>query len=137
MPDTIDRMLSWAERLDQEGGGSEPELFVYPIQNGRAADLATALGQIFGAEPTGQQIGGLAPGLQSRQLSQSTLQAQPEGLGQGGLGQGGLGQSGLGQGAWVRAAWGQGGLGQGGGGLRGAWAAVWAGRAERVRDRRA
>jgi general secretion pathway protein D len=117
---SIDRMLSWAERLDQEGGGSDPELFVYPIQNGRAADLATALGQIFGAEPTGQQIGGLAPGLQSRQLAQSTLRRNQRGLGgQGGLsGQGGLGQGGLGQNGLS----GQGGLGQGGlggGGLGG------------------
>ncbi|UEM23715.1 type II secretion system secretin GspD [Skermanella mucosa] len=115
--DMIDRMLNWAERLDQEGGGSDPELFVYPVQNGRAADLATALGQIFGAEQTGQQIGGLAPGLQSRQLAQSSLTRRGQGgsSGQGGLGQGGLGQGGLGQGGL-----GQGGLGQGGqGGLGG------------------
>ena len=112
-PDTIDRMLTWAERLDQEGGGSEPELFVYPVQNGRAADIAVALGQIFGAEPTGQQIGGIAPGLQSRQLGRSSLLgggAGGLGGGGGGLGQGGLGQGGLGQGGL-----GQGGLGQGGG----------------------
>lgn len=116
----IDRMLSWAERLDQEGGGSEPELFVYPIQNGRAADLATALGQIFGAEQTGQQIGGLAPGLRTRQLSQSTLQRNQGGLGQGGLGQGGLGQGGLGQGGLGQnGLGGQGGLGGGLGGLGG------------------
>ena len=130
-------MLSWAERLDQEGGGSDPELFVYPIQNGRAADLATALGQIFGAEPTGQRIGGLAPGLQSRQLSQSTLRrnqgwrtgwVRARGLGQNGLGgQGGLGQGSLGQGAeWRRSETGlggglggQGGSGFGTGGLEG------------------
>jgi general secretion pathway protein D len=112
----IDRMLSWAERLDQEGGGSEPELFVFPIQNGRAADLAVALGQIFGAEPTGQQIGGLAPGLQSRQLSQSTLRRGQGGLGgQGGAGQGGLGQNGLGgQGGLSQGGLGGGGLGSGG-----------------------
>ncbi|UEM06296.1 type II secretion system secretin GspD [Skermanella rosea] len=114
--DMIDRMLNWAERLDQEGGGSDPELFVYPVQNGRAADLATALGQIFGAEPTGQQIGGVAPGLQSRQLTQSSLTRRGQGgfSGQGGLGQGGLGQGGLGQGGLGQGGLGQGGLGQGG-----------------------
>jgi general secretion pathway protein D len=121
-PDTIDRMLNWAERLDQEGGGSEPELFVYSVQNGRAADLAIALGQIFGAEPTGQQTGGIAPGLQSRQLGRSTLSGRGAGgLGQGGVGQGGLGQGSLGQGSLGQGGLGQGGLGQGaqGGGFPG------------------
>jgi general secretion pathway protein D len=112
-PDTIDRMLTWAERLDQEGGGSEPELFVYAVQNGRAADIAIALGQIFGAESTGQQIGGIAPGLQSRQLGRSSISGGG-GLGQGGLGQSGLGQGGLGQGGLGQGG-GLGGLGQGGG----------------------
>lgn len=65
-PAQLDRMLRWVERLDQEGGGATPELFVYAVQNGRATDLAATLGQVFGMQ-TGQTsvaspIGDIAPG---------------------------------------------------------------------------
>ena len=50
-------METWIRRLDARGGGaSGRQLFVYSVQNGRAADLANALSQVIG--------GGLQPGLE-------------------------------------------------------------------------
>ncbi len=62
----------WVERFDRpHEGGSEPQLHVYPVKNGKAAHLATLLNAIFGgtqeglAEPTDY---GVAPGLQTGSL---------------------------------------------------------------------
>jgi general secretion pathway protein D len=55
----------WIAQLDQDSGEDEARLYVYPVQNGRAADLAELMSEIFGAgrgrgaEPSG----GIAPGL--------------------------------------------------------------------------
>ncbi len=59
----------WIERLDQPGDNSlEPQLFVYPVQNGSARHLADVLNGIFGdgtqsASGTRSTGTGLAPGL--------------------------------------------------------------------------
>jgi general secretion pathway protein D len=71
-PAYLGRAETWIRRLDQAGEAGEPQVFVYPVQNGRAADLAQVLGEIFnvpsaavGAEDL------LAPGLEPAEISSS------------------------------------------------------------------
>lgn len=49
-PQYIDDVRYWAEELDREGEGGERRLFVYRVQNGRAANLAAVLSNVFGAD---------------------------------------------------------------------------------------
>lgn len=49
-PQYIDDVRYWAEELDREGEGGERRLFVYRVQNGRAANLAGVLSSVFGAD---------------------------------------------------------------------------------------
>lgn len=72
----LDEARLWIERLDRPNDNStEPQLFVYPVQNGNARHLATVLSGIFG---DGRQTGstgtsGVAPGLnQTSSLSNSS-----------------------------------------------------------------
>jgi len=65
----------WIRRLDQSGEDDVPRLFVYQVENGRAAELAAVLGQILSAGGPGAgggagsagaggtTAGALAPGL--------------------------------------------------------------------------
>jgi len=47
----LDQLASWVARLDRPGEGTEKRLFVYRVQNGRAADLAaTILAALSGIE---------------------------------------------------------------------------------------
>lgn len=63
----LDEAKRWIEKLDQPGMGSaEPQLFVYPVQNGSARHLAEVLSGIFGGSTTAGSTGagsGVAPGL--------------------------------------------------------------------------
>ncbi|MCA1851053.1 MAG: hypothetical protein LC647_01265, partial [Beggiatoa sp.] len=64
-PGYLENVREWVERLDQVADAVGPRLFVYRVQNGKAADLATVLGGIFGAEVTkeeGPPAAELAPG---------------------------------------------------------------------------
>ena len=64
-PGYLEHAREWVERLDQVADAVGPRLFVYRVQNGKAADLATVLGGIFGAETTkegGPPAAELAPG---------------------------------------------------------------------------
>ena len=64
-PGYLEHAREWVERLDQVADSVGPRLFVYRVQNGKAADLATVLGGIFGAETTkegGPPAAELAPG---------------------------------------------------------------------------
>lgn len=47
-PDYIDRIRRWVENLDRSGGSAQRQLFVYDVQNGRAADLADVLRKALG-----------------------------------------------------------------------------------------
>jgi general secretion pathway protein D len=47
-PRYLQQLQVWAERLDREGQGEERQVFVYRVQNGRAADLARVLARAFG-----------------------------------------------------------------------------------------
>lgn len=44
-PRYLDQLQSWMRRLDKPGQGSDRRIFVYHVQNGRAADLAATLGK--------------------------------------------------------------------------------------------
>ena len=64
----LDEARRWIEKLDQPGGNSaEAQLFVYPVQNGNAAHLASVLNGLFGGADTAvtqPARSGVAPGLQ-------------------------------------------------------------------------
>ena len=50
----LDEAEKWIRRLDVPGyGGSEPELYVYRVQNGNATYLAQVLNGIFGGQQQG------------------------------------------------------------------------------------
>jgi len=53
-PQYLDDVRYWAEELDREGEGGERRLFVYRVQNGRASNLASVLGNIFGVGASGE-----------------------------------------------------------------------------------
>jgi general secretion pathway protein D len=79
-PAYLDRARTWIARLDRIGEGDEPQVFVYPVQNGRAADLAEVLSQLFDLEAAA--VGApdlLAPGLQPAQARTSGFGLGPEG----------------------------------------------------------
>ena len=64
----LDEARRWIDKLDKPGASaSEPQLFVYPVQNGNAAHLANVLNGLFGngtSTPTQPGTSGVAPGLQ-------------------------------------------------------------------------
>lgn len=67
-PAYLDEARIWIERLDRPSdNSSEPQLFVYPVQNGSAAHLADVLNGLFGADTkqgsTSTSGTGVAPGL--------------------------------------------------------------------------
>lgn len=54
-PEYLEKAQSWIERLDGGVEGGERTLHVYRVQNGRAADLADVLNQIYGDSKSGAQ----------------------------------------------------------------------------------
>ena len=65
-PAYLEEARRWIERLDKPSdGGSEPQLFIYQVQNGNARHLASVLGSLFGGQTasTGTANSGIAPGL--------------------------------------------------------------------------
>ena len=65
-PDYLEEARRWIERLDKPSdGGSEPQLFIYQVQNGNARHLASVLGSLFGGQSgsTATANSGIAPGL--------------------------------------------------------------------------
>lgn len=66
--DYIDQAETWIDRLDRGSEGAGRRIFVYHIQNGRAADIADVLTRIFDMEQTALRpaVGtGLAPGAEA------------------------------------------------------------------------
>jgi general secretion pathway protein D len=52
-PKLLDELQGWVTRLDKPGQGTDRRIYVYAVQNGRAADLARTLRQVlFGAKPS-------------------------------------------------------------------------------------
>lgn len=67
-PNYVDEVGNWIARIDQ-GGGNQPQLFVYDVRNMKASDLAKYLGQIYGSSSGGGSGGGeVGPGLSSGTL---------------------------------------------------------------------
>lgn len=73
----LKQVALWIKRLDREPRGTGQRLFVYPVQNGRAIDLANVLSQVFGTQPAEPTIppAQLAPGLRPVQLTGRTASA--------------------------------------------------------------
>ncbi|RMX11359.1 type II secretion system protein GspD [Allofranklinella schreckenbergeri] len=62
----LEQAKLWIERLDQPNDSTEPQLFVYAVQNGSAAHLAQVLGGIFGGQGAGGiSSSGVAPSFAS------------------------------------------------------------------------
>ncbi len=62
-PQYLDDVRRWVEVLDREGEAAERRLFVYHVQNGRAADLAKVLDGAFGlAAPRGDDTSNVPGG---------------------------------------------------------------------------
>ena len=77
-PEYVDRARLWIKRLDRGGKGEGRQLFVYQVENARAADLAGILSQVFGdsggdstddAAPPVNDVSTVAPGLEETTLS--------------------------------------------------------------------
>ncbi|HEV7367815.1 type II secretion system secretin GspD [Arenibaculum sp.] len=67
-PALLEEIRTWIRQLDRDVGGDAARLYVYPVQNGRASDLAAVLGGIFGgatgpAAAPGPSAPRIAPGL--------------------------------------------------------------------------
>lgn len=63
----LDQLERWVRRLDKPNEGTDRHLFVYHVQNGRAADLANSLSSVLdasnsGAEAESRAGGGRSPG---------------------------------------------------------------------------
>jgi general secretion pathway protein D len=77
-PAYLDQAETWIDRLDRVGEGEEPEIYVYPVQNVRAATLSEVLSEIFDARTaTVGEPSLLAPGLEPIELTST----QPFALG--------------------------------------------------------
>ena len=68
-PNYVDEVGNWIARIDQ-GGGNQPQLYVYDVRNIKASDLAKYLGQIYTSNGGGSSGGGgeVGPGLTSGTL---------------------------------------------------------------------
>jgi general secretion pathway protein D len=73
-PALVEQAKTWIERLDRGQEGGERRVYVYRVQNGRAADLGRVLGQIFPATVSAVGRDGpratLAPGLAPAEIGQ-------------------------------------------------------------------
>ena len=86
-PQYLEKARAWVERLDRDTGGVGRRLYVYHVQNGKAADLAAVLSEVFSGEAQGPALppAELAPGLEpvtlgaaSREVTREvTVEGQP------------------------------------------------------------
>jgi general secretion pathway protein D len=68
-PSYLEQAELWVQRLDRTSDADEPQIYVYPVQNSRASNLAEVLSGIFGAQAatvSGTSL--LAPGQEATQL---------------------------------------------------------------------
>ena len=66
----VDKVASWIERLDRDSGTVGQRLFIYHVQNGKAAELADVLNQVFREEGAAQTLPAaeVAPGLEPAEI---------------------------------------------------------------------
>lgn len=101
----LEEARRWIEKLDQPSdNGSEPQLFIYHVQNGNAKHLAGVLSGIFGGQSSGGAVAnsGVAPGLggvSSNSFGQGNAFGGGGGFGSSGFGSSGFGSSGFGSGS--------------------------------------
>jgi general secretion pathway protein D len=92
-PEYLNEISQWIDTIDQ-GGGNEPQMYVYDVRNLKATDLAGYLRQIYSNASSNEDQGAqVAPGLRNMTLSSGN--STTGGLGMGGgtstiSGQGGL-----------------------------------------------
>jgi len=68
-PQYLQEVGLWIRTID-EGGGNEPQLYVYDVRNMKATDLARYLRQIYGNGAIREETGGeVAPGMNTAVLS--------------------------------------------------------------------
>lgn len=97
-PEYLNEVSRWIETIDQ-GGGNEPQMYVYDARNLKATDLAKYLRQIYGNETVvDDSPAQVAPGL--RTLTMSSNGGAGSGLSNGlnsgpANGMGGMGQAGI------------------------------------------
>lgn len=72
------RVREWITRLDRNTGDASPRLFVYRVQNGKAADLAAMLSDVFAGSDKKQTPVSLAPGLQPATVGKEPGKNEPE-----------------------------------------------------------
>jgi general secretion pathway protein D len=68
-PSYLEQAELWVQRLDRTSDAEEPQIYVYPVQNSRASNLAEVLSGIFGAQAatvSGTSL--LAPGREAVQM---------------------------------------------------------------------
>ncbi|HVZ91407.1 MAG TPA: type II secretion system secretin GspD [Rhizomicrobium sp.] len=97
-PRYLEDLKKWMSVLDRAGGDNERKLFVYHVQNGRAADLATVLINAFGGgSGQGTTPKPTAPNLAATGQP-SQIGSMQSGFGSGGTQTGGFGGGGFGGG---------------------------------------
>lgn len=74
-PQYLADVQRWVEILDREGESNARRLFVYNVQNGRAADLAHVLASAFGQ--AGAAAGAVAPGFTEPVRAAGTIGVAP------------------------------------------------------------
>ncbi len=107
----LEEARRWIEKLDQPSdNGSEPQLFIYHVQNGNAKHLAGVLSGIFGGQTSGGAVAnsGVAPGLGG--VSSNSF-GQGNAFGGGGFGSSGFGSSGFGSSGFGSSGFGSSGFG--------------------------
>ena len=110
-PEYLREVGEWIHTID-EGGGNEPQMYVYDVRNMKATDLAKYLRQIYGnGAIKDDSAAKVAPGLRTRSLSSVSSNSSSGGMGGMG-GNGGLSNGmGGGMGGGMNSA---GGMGMGG-----------------------
>ena len=76
----LEEARAWIERLDQPNANStEPQLFIYPVQNGSARHLASVISGLFGSggTATGTPATGVAPALGTATAGTANTAARP------------------------------------------------------------
>jgi len=90
-PEYLREVGDWIHTID-EGGGNEPQMYVYDVRNMKATDLAKYLRQIYGnGAIKDDSAAKVAPGLRTRSLSSLSSNSSSGGMGSSGGLSNGLG----------------------------------------------